>query len=74
MQDMAKDAVAVLDHYSIDKAQIVGASMGGMIAQLVALNHAKRVLSLVPSMSSPNPGAVTDAMEGKDAAVANTAE
>ena len=68
LQDMADDAVAVLDHYGVDKAHIAGASMGGMITQLVGLNHPDRVLSLTPIMSSPNPGAVTDAMEGKEAA------
>jgi pimeloyl-ACP methyl ester carboxylesterase len=66
MQDMADDAVAVLDHYGIDKAHIVGASMGGMITQLIGLNHPDRVLTLAPIMSSPDPGAVTDAMEGKE--------
>jgi pimeloyl-ACP methyl ester carboxylesterase len=66
MQDMADDAVAVLDHYGIDRAHIVGASMGGMITQLIGLNHPERVLSLTPIMSSPDPGAVTDAMEGKE--------
>lgn len=66
MQDMADDAVAVLDHYGVDRAHIIGASMGGMITQLVGLNHPQRVLSLIPIMSSPNPGAVTDAMEGTD--------
>jgi pimeloyl-ACP methyl ester carboxylesterase len=66
LQDMADDAVAVLDHYGIDKAHIAGASMGGMITQLVGLNHPERVLSLTPIMSSPDPGAVTDAMEGKE--------
>ena len=40
--------------------------MGGMITQLVGLNHPSRVLSLTPIMSSPDPGAVTDAMEGKE--------
>lgn len=65
MQDMADDAVAVLDHYGIDKAHIVGASMGGMITQLIGLNHPGRVLTLTPIMSSPDPGAVTDALEGK---------
>ena len=64
LQDLADDAVAVLDHYEVDKAHIIGASMGGMITQLVGLNHADRALSLTPIMSSPNPGAVTDAMEG----------
>jgi pimeloyl-ACP methyl ester carboxylesterase len=66
MHDMADDAVAVLDHYGIDQAHICGASMGGMITQLVGLNHPERVLSLTPIMSSPDPGAVTDAMEGKE--------
>ncbi|MEE2776770.1 MAG: alpha/beta hydrolase [Acidobacteriota bacterium] len=66
MQDMADDAVAVLDHYGVDKAHIAGASMGGMIAQLVGLNHPERVLTLIPIMSSPDPGAVSDAMEGKE--------
>jgi pimeloyl-ACP methyl ester carboxylesterase len=65
LQDMADDAVAVLDHYGIDRAHICGASMGGMIAQLVGLNHPQRVLSLIPIMSSPDPAAVTDPMEGK---------
>ena len=64
LQDMADDAVAVLDHYGIDKAHICGASMGGMITQLVGLNHPDRVLSLIPIMSSPDPAAVTDPMEG----------
>ena len=66
MQDMADDAVAVLDHYGVEKAHIIGASMGGMITQLIGLNHPNRVLTLTPIMSSPDPGAVTDAMEGKD--------
>ena len=66
MQDMADDAIAVLDHYGIGKAHIVGASMGGMITQLIGLNHPDRALSLTTIMSSPDPGAVTDAMEGKE--------
>lgn len=68
LQDMADDAVAVLDHYGVERAHIIGASMGGMITQLVGLRHPERVLSLAPIMSSPDPGAVTDAMEGKDVA------
>ncbi|NKB99125.1 MAG: alpha/beta fold hydrolase [Pseudomonadales bacterium] len=66
MQDMADDAVAVLDHYEIGRAHVVGASMGGMITQLVGINHAKRALTLIPIMSSPDPAAVTDAMAGKE--------
>ena len=52
LSDMAADAVAVLDHLGIDKAHIVGASMGGMIAQLVAIEHPGRVLSLTSIMST----------------------
>jgi pimeloyl-ACP methyl ester carboxylesterase len=57
LSDMAGDAVAVLDAVGVAKAHIVGASMGGMIAQLVAVEHAGRVLSLTSVMSSTgNPG------------------
>lgn len=66
VQDMAADAVAVLDGYGVDKAHIVGASMGGMITQLIGLNHPDRVLSLTPIMSTPDPGAVLDALEGRE--------
>ena len=52
LDDMAADAVALLDAIGIGKAHIVGASMGGMIAQLVAANHPDRVLTLTSIMSS----------------------
>src|SRR5687767_11672236 len=52
LSDMAGDAVAVLDAVGVTKAHIVGASMGGMIAQLVAVEHPARVLSLTSIMSS----------------------
>jgi pimeloyl-ACP methyl ester carboxylesterase len=52
LEDMADDAVGVLDHLEIGAAHLVGISMGGMIAQLVALRHPDRVLSLVSIMSS----------------------
>ncbi|MED0875542.1 alpha/beta hydrolase [Bacillus mobilis] len=44
--DMADDAVGVLDAYHIDKAHIVGMSLGGMIAQIIALRNPQRVLSI----------------------------
>jgi pimeloyl-ACP methyl ester carboxylesterase len=52
VQDMALDAVGVLDALQIDKAHIVGVSMGGMIAQRVAIAAPSRVLSLTSIMSS----------------------
>lgn len=53
LSDMAQDAVGVLDALDIDRAHIIGASLGGMIAQRVALEHPERALSLTSIMSSP---------------------
>lgn len=50
--DMADDAVALLDHLQIDRAHVVGASMGGMIAQVLSGSHPHRVRSLGILMSS----------------------
>jgi len=50
---MADDAVGLLDALEIDQAHVMGASMGGMISQLVALRHPKRVASLTSIMSHP---------------------
>ncbi|MGD0465667.1 MAG: alpha/beta fold hydrolase [Gammaproteobacteria bacterium] len=51
--DLTKDAVAILDAYNISKAHIVGASMGGFIGQLLAIDYSEMVLSLTSIASSP---------------------
>ena len=53
LSDMAADAMKVLDHLSIERAHIMGASMGGMIAQTVAIEHPHRVKTLISIMSQP---------------------
>jgi pimeloyl-ACP methyl ester carboxylesterase len=52
LSDMAADAVGLLDALDIPKAHIVGASMGGMIAQTLAIEHPARVLTLTSIMST----------------------
>lgn len=52
LRDMAADAIGLLDALDIDRAHIVGASMGGMIAQHVAANYAERCLSFTQIFST----------------------
>jgi pimeloyl-ACP methyl ester carboxylesterase len=52
LSDMAADGMALLDHLGIDSAHIVGASMGGMIAQTMAIEHPARVRTLTSIMST----------------------
>lgn len=47
LEQMALDAVAVLDAEGIERAHVVGASMGGVLAQIIGVRHAERVRSLV---------------------------
>lgn len=52
LDDMANDTIGLLDAIGMEKAHIVGRSMGGMIAQLAASQHPERVLSLTSIMST----------------------
>ena len=52
LSDLAGDTVGLLDAIEIDRAHIVGASMGGMIAQTVAIEHPERLLTLTSIMST----------------------
>jgi pimeloyl-ACP methyl ester carboxylesterase len=55
LADMADDAVAVMDVLGWDSAHVVGASMGGMIAQMMAIRYPARVRTLTSIMSTPSP-------------------
>jgi pimeloyl-ACP methyl ester carboxylesterase len=52
LSDMARDGLAVLDDLGLEQAHVCGVSMGGMIAQTMAVEHPDRVLSLTSVMSS----------------------
>lgn len=62
LNDMALDGLALLDHLELEAAHVVGASMGGMIAQVMTLNYPERVLTLTAIMSTP--GFDTDDLSG----------
>lgn len=61
LHDMAEDTVKLLDKLAIDKTNIIGASMGGMIAQLIAAKHPSRVLNLGLLFTSNNRAALPPA-------------
>jgi pimeloyl-ACP methyl ester carboxylesterase len=62
LSDLAGDAASLLDGLGIDRAHVLGASMGGMIAQQMAIERPERLLSLISMMSTtgePDVGAPT---------------
>ncbi len=52
LEDMAADTVGLMDFLKIDRAHIIGASMGGMIAQRLAISYPEKVMSLTCIMST----------------------
>lgn len=66
LNDLADDAVGLLDAFGIDKAHFVGASSGGMISQLVGIRHPSRVLTLTLCISTPGVPDVAHAVKGSD--------
>jgi pimeloyl-ACP methyl ester carboxylesterase len=58
LSDMAADAVGLLDHLGVERAHVLGASMGGMIVQTMAIEHPERLESVVSVMSMPGDVAV----------------
>jgi pimeloyl-ACP methyl ester carboxylesterase len=64
LEDLADDTAGLLDVLGLDSVHLVGASMGGMIAQLVAIRHPQRVRTLTSIMSTtgdPSVGAPAEA-------------
>lgn len=69
LTDLAADAVGLLDALGIDRAHVVGVSMGGMIAQTVAIEHPGRVASLTSIMSTTGDRSVGGATQAALAAL-----
>ncbi len=63
LSDMAADAAGLLDVLGIEAAHIVGSSLGGMIAQTLAIEHPERVLSLASIMSTTGDSSVGGATQ-----------
>lgn len=61
LKDMADDGIGLLDALGIDKAHVAGASMGGMIVQLMAVHHPDRLMSMTSIMSTTGNGKLPQA-------------
>lgn len=63
LEDMADDVVGLLDHLDIERAHVMGASMGGMVAQVLAYRHPDRLLTVTSIMSTTGARGVGQASE-----------
>ena len=71
LSDMAADGIGLLDHLGVDRAHVVGASMGGMIVQTMAIEHPDRLHSVVSVMSTTgDPSVGRSAPEAMEALLA----
>jgi pimeloyl-ACP methyl ester carboxylesterase len=71
LSDMADDGIGLLDHLGVDRAHVIGNSMGGMIVQTMAIEHPTRVASVISVMSSPgDPHIGKPSPEARDALLA----
>ncbi len=66
LSDMAADTITVLDAAGVDKAHVVGTSLGGTIAQTVAIEHPHRVHTLTSIMSAPSSSTMLSDTEDKE--------
>ena len=66
LDDLARDALMILDGYRIQEAHLIGTSMGGFLAQLLALDYPDRVLTLTLMMTSPDQRVYFAATMGED--------
>lgn len=66
LNDLADDAVGVLDAFGVEQAHFVGASSGGMISQLVGIRHPERVLTLTLCISTPGVPDAAHAVNGSE--------
>ncbi len=71
LDDMAKDAAEIITALGAEDADIMGVSMGGMISQILALNHPERVRKVIPTMTTSGaPGLPTSTPEAQQALTA----
>lgn len=64
LEDLSLDSIAVLDAYEIQKAHVIGLSMGGFVGQILAIQYPERLYSLVSMMSTVDQSALLAALSG----------